>query len=45
MGRILITQKKNDDAKLRMQEVIKRFPKTNAAEVALTYLDELRLNP
>ena len=45
MGRILITQKKNDDAKLRMQEVIKRFPKTNAAKVALTYLDELRLNP
>ena len=45
MGRILITQKKNEDAKLRLQEVIKRFPKTNAAKVALTYLDELRLNP
>ena len=44
MGRILIAQKKYDDAKQRLQEVLKRFPKTNAAKVALKYLDELRLN-
>lgn len=44
MGRILIAQDMKGDAKLRMQEVIKRFPKTKAAKVALKYLDELRLN-
>ena len=42
MGRILLTRDKKEDAMGRMKEVIKRFPKTKAAEVAAKYLDELR---
>ncbi len=44
MGRIFIAQRKNEEAEERLKDVIKRFPKTNAAKVATRYLDELRLN-
>ncbi|MDX1565241.1 MAG: tetratricopeptide repeat protein, partial [Phycisphaeraceae bacterium] len=43
MGRVLLAQNKKEDAEGRMKEVIKRFPKTKAAQVATKYLDELRL--
>ncbi|MFP6738677.1 MAG: tetratricopeptide repeat protein, partial [Planctomycetota bacterium] len=42
MGRILLVKQDKDEATSRMKEVIKRFPKTKAAGVALKYLDEIR---
>ncbi|MEE2706545.1 MAG: tetratricopeptide repeat protein [Planctomycetota bacterium] len=42
MGRILVSKGKRSEALTRMQEVIKRFPKTKAATVAQKYLDKLR---
>lgn len=45
IGRVLLTQGKNESAIERMKEVITRFPKTTAADVAQQYLDELRSSP
>jgi TolA-binding protein len=42
IGRVLLAQGKHDQATERMKEVITRFPKTTAADVAQKYLDELR---
>jgi TolA-binding protein len=42
MGRVLLAQSKKDDALARMKEVLKRFPKTKAADVAQKYLDDVR---
>jgi tetratricopeptide (TPR) repeat protein len=45
IGRVLLTQGKREQANERMKEVITRFPKTTAADVAQQYLDELRSSP
>ena len=42
IGRVLIAQKKNEQAAERLKDVIRRFPKEKAALVAQQYLDELR---
>lgn len=42
MGRIMLSLNKQDDALARMKEVLKRFPKTKAADVAQKYLDDIR---
>jgi TolA-binding protein len=42
IARVLIAQKKNEQAAERLKDVIRRFPKEKAALVAQQYLDELR---
>lgn len=42
IGRVLLSQGKDEQAEARMKEVITRFPQTTAAQVAQKYLDELR---
>jgi TolA-binding protein len=44
MARVLIAQKKNEQAAERLKDVITRYPKEKAATVAQQYLDELRSN-
>ncbi|MFT5412767.1 MAG: TolA-binding protein, partial [Verrucomicrobiales bacterium] len=43
MARVLIAQKKPEQAAGRLKEVISRYPKEKAAIVAQQYLDELRV--
>lgn len=45
IGRVLLAQGNKEQANERMKEVITRFPKTTAADVAQQYLDELRSSP
>lgn len=42
VGRILLAEEKTDQATQNFKDVIKRYPKENAAIVARQYLDELR---
>ena len=42
MARVLMAQKKNEQAAERLKDVITRYPTEKAATVAQQYLDELR---
>ena len=42
IGRIKLAQKKNAESKARLDEVIKRFPKTREAALARRYLDKIQ---
>ena len=44
MARVLLAQKKNEEAMSRFKDVIKRFPKEKAAIASRQYLDKLRSN-
>ena len=42
IGRIKLAQKKTAESKARLNEVIKRFPKTREAMLARRYLEKIR---